>query len=148
MHAHGFRLLDMIHTILVRAAATGSITSLFKKIATINQRKMKIMHTREELLNLLRNFEVRVYQMPLHSLYQYAHINNSFLRETTRWIYYPLSTLHSTTTISMVTSMRQSNIYCTFQARCSMKVAQVVPPRLVPPIPCHSRIILVRHAPM
>jgi hypothetical protein len=48
------KLLDAIHTLLVEAAATGNIVALVKKLATRNQRKVRAMRMRDELLNLLR----------------------------------------------------------------------------------------------
>ncbi|KAF5317942.1 hypothetical protein D9619_012217 [Psilocybe cf. subviscida] len=50
-------LLDMIHIFLVKAVATGNIVARLRKIASRNQRKIKMMSMREELLSLLRQIE-------------------------------------------------------------------------------------------
>lgn len=97
MRTHNFRLLDMIHTLLVEASTTGSIVVLLKKLVTTSQRRAKTRRMHEELLNLLRKIEVRVDKISLYS--SYIQIDYFFTRETMMRMYCLLSTLHSTTTI-------------------------------------------------
>ncbi|KAF5325284.1 hypothetical protein D9619_010104 [Psilocybe cf. subviscida] len=51
------QLLDMIHTFLMEATATGGIMVLLKRFVTRNQRKGRMVRMREDLLDLLREIE-------------------------------------------------------------------------------------------